>query len=425
MSSAEKASNSQSPLKTINELLKLSNIPIIISLGANDELFASKNGCTPYSVAELSDGERNVLLICSDVLTAKPNQLIIIDEPERHLHRSIISPLLSALFQKRKDCVFVISTHDIYLPIDHKESSVLLLRDCIWNGKSIQSWNADLISKLDEIPNKIKQDILGSKNNILFVEGENHSLDKQIYQLIYPNVTIIPQANCSQVEKAVTGIRETGTLHWINAFGLIDADDRTEEQIENLYKKGVASLESYSVEFLYYNLDIVKIIASKLSETFDKDENELFRNATSRIIEKIKPIKGYLCSLLCGKQIKNKLLSRLPNHKDIANKGVFEFKENLGDILKKEEKEFELLVANNDINGLISRYPLKKTAILNEIAKGLGLDNKDTYERMVRKLITDDSEIQIYYRDNLLSRLTNLISPKEKIFAKKTATDDV
>ena len=43
--------------------------------------------------AELSDGERNALLIGSDVLTTEPNSLIILDEPERHLHRSIISPL--------------------------------------------------------------------------------------------------------------------------------------------------------------------------------------------------------------------------------------------------------------------------------------------------------------------------------------------
>jgi predicted ATPase len=116
--------------------LAISNIPIEITLGKDEQLFASKNGSIPYSIAELSDGERNTLLLCADVLTVPSNYLIILDEPERHLHRSIISPLLTSLFQKRKDCIFVISTHDVSLPIDHDEASVLLLRGCQWNDSN-------------------------------------------------------------------------------------------------------------------------------------------------------------------------------------------------------------------------------------------------------------------------------------------------
>jgi AAA15 family ATPase/GTPase len=135
---AKQLSIKQAPLQAVNELLAISNIPVVISLGKDEQLFASKNGCVPYSITELSDGERNALLVCADILTTEPNQLIIIDEPERHLHRSIISPLLSSLFQKRKDCVFVIATHDVFLPIDHNEASILLLRSCNWVGKSIK-----------------------------------------------------------------------------------------------------------------------------------------------------------------------------------------------------------------------------------------------------------------------------------------------
>lgn len=210
-------SNKQAPIQEINELLAISNIPIEITLGKDEQLFASKNGSEPYSIAELSDGERNALLIGADVLTTEPNTLIILDEPERHLHRSIISPLLSSLFQKRKDCVFVISTHDVYLPLDHDEAIVLLLRNCQWSGKNILNWDADLISDSDEIPNEIKREILGSKREILFVEGGNGSLDRQIYQLIFPNISSLPQESCVQVEKAVDGIRKTENLHWINA----------------------------------------------------------------------------------------------------------------------------------------------------------------------------------------------------------------
>jgi ABC-type cobalamin/Fe3+-siderophores transport system ATPase subunit len=198
LSLAQSLANEQAPIKAINELLAVSNIPIIITLEKDEQLFASKNGSTPYSIAELSDGERNALLICADVLTAQPSTLIILDEPERHLHRSIISPLLSSLFQKRKDCAFVISTHDITLPIDHVSSSTLLIRGCDCTNKHQVIWDADFLAASNVIPDEIKKDILGSKRDLLFVEGKVESLDKQVYQLIYPTVSVIPLGSCTQ-----------------------------------------------------------------------------------------------------------------------------------------------------------------------------------------------------------------------------------
>ena len=314
---ARSFSSNQAPIQAINELLAISNIPIVITLGKDDKLFASKDHSALYSIAELSDGERNALLICADVLTTQPNQLIILDEPEKHLHRSIISPLLSSLFQKRKDCIFVISTHDVFLPIDHSESSVLLLRNCLWNGPNIVNWDADLISEADQIPNHIKRDILGAKRNILFVEGENESLDRQIYQLIFPDLTIIPQGSCSQVEKAVEGISGTENLHWINTYGLIDADDRTPEQIQNLLNKNIITLNCYSVEALYYNLEIVRRIAKRYAEIIEIEESQLYERAISGIIKNIQPHKGRLCSRVCEKYIRNAILTALPKHKEI------------------------------------------------------------------------------------------------------------
>ncbi|MDZ4712930.1 MAG: AAA family ATPase [bacterium] len=407
MSSAKQLSNAQAPLQAINELLAISNIPVIITLGKDEQLFASKNGSEPYSIAELSDGERNALLICSDVLTTDPNQLIILDEPERHLHRSIISPLLSSLFQKRKDCVFVISTHDVFLPIDHSEASVLLLRSCQWNAKSIKDWDADLILEADEIPNSIKREILGSKRNILFVEGDYESLDRQIYSLIYPNITVMPQGSCTQVEKAVEGIKGTEKLHWINSYGLIDADDRTEEQIQNLLGEGIAAVNCYSVEGLYYNLEIVKRITKRLSEVLGQNESVLFEKATSEIINDLNPHKVRLCSRLCEKQVRNGVMTELPRHKDIQEKGSFELKINLKEIQEKEEAHFDKLVADKDLDGLISRYPVRETPVLTKIATGLGM-TRDKYESAVRKLIIDDNETKEYFK-TLLKPLTTLI----------------
>ena len=127
------------PIAIVNELLRQSNIPITINIRANERVMASKNNGPEYSAAELSDGERNALMIAGNVLTALPGTLLIIDEPERHLHRSIISPLLCQLFERRSDCGFVISTHDYGLPLENSHAQTLLLRSCSFDGQNVKT----------------------------------------------------------------------------------------------------------------------------------------------------------------------------------------------------------------------------------------------------------------------------------------------
>ena len=407
ISYAKQLSHVQAPLQAINELLAISNIPIVITLGKDEQLFASKNGSEPYSIAELSDGERNALLIGADVLTTEPNSLIILDEPERHLHRSIISPLLTTLFRKRNDCAFVISTHDVNLPIDNPNSSVLLIRNCQWNNKNIKNWDADLISAEIPIPESIKKDILGSKRELLFVEGISSSLDRQIYQLIYPSVSVIPQGNCGQVERAVGGIRGTENIHWINAYGLVDTDDRTNEQIQELLNKGVVATPFYSVEALYYHLFIIEKVATKISELTGENPTTLFQTATTTIIQDITQHKERLCARLCERRLRNEIMSSLPKHRNIQNKEEFNITFNLGSILQTEEDLFDRFVRENKIIELLTRYPIRETQVLNNIVKGLGL-TREQYESSVRKLIVDDVDIRTFYQ-TLLQSLTELI----------------
>lgn len=258
---AEKLSKKDAPLKTINELLRLSNIAVNISVKAGDEIIASRAGSSAYSIAQLSDGERNALLIASEVLTAPAGTLMLIDEPERHLHRSIISPLLTNLFRHRSDCAFVVSTHDIELCTDNPDTKVLLLRGCSYTGSAIVSWDADYLSAQKELDDTIRKNIIGGRRKILFVEGEDQSLDRPLYSIIFPNVTVIPTASCRDVEHTVTGIRTSDNLHWLNAWGIVDNDHRTMADIEKLKAIGIYALDYFSVESIYFHPEIQKKVA--------------------------------------------------------------------------------------------------------------------------------------------------------------------
>ena len=60
----------ESPIAAVNQLFEESNISIKLSIRENEQVMASKDGGPEYPAAQLSDGERNVLLISANVLTA-------------------------------------------------------------------------------------------------------------------------------------------------------------------------------------------------------------------------------------------------------------------------------------------------------------------------------------------------------------------
>lgn len=173
---AKVLSKKDAPIRIINELLQLSNLPIEISVQQNDQIVASKSGGNPYSIAQLSDGERNALLVGAAVLTVKPGTLVLLDEPERHLHRSIISPLLTLLFEKRRDCAFIVSTHEVMLPLDNPAARTLLLRECIHTGSNVSAWDTDLVPAEAEIDEDAKRDILGGRRKLLLSKELNTAL---------------------------------------------------------------------------------------------------------------------------------------------------------------------------------------------------------------------------------------------------------
>lgn len=63
MDKLKEAARVEEPITVINGLLRQSNIPIEITIRANERVMASKDGGPAYSAAELSDGERNALMI--------------------------------------------------------------------------------------------------------------------------------------------------------------------------------------------------------------------------------------------------------------------------------------------------------------------------------------------------------------------------
>ncbi|WP_252273946.1 AAA family ATPase [Pseudomonas subflava] len=377
---------------TLNRLLRLANLDIVVSIEANDEIMATRGGSKPYSIAKLSDGERNAILIAANVLTVPTGTLLLIDEPERHLHRSIVSPLLSLLLKERPDCAFIVSTHEPLLPVDNPESQVLLTRACIYQGDGVESYDVDLLEGNTGIDDDLKQTILGERRKVVFVEGAERSLDKPLYSLLFPNASIVAKASCREVENAVVGIKGAAELHWVKPFGLVDNDTSEPERIADLQSKGLFVLNVYSVESIYYHPEVQKLAGERLVSVVGGDLTEKLVKANSDAIRAIADSAGHLSARIAEKSARTEVFSLLPKKGEVVAGGKRTVEVDFGKCLEDESKRIEALIIASDFVGVLQRYPIRESSALDAIAKALNFTNRTQYEAAVRNLLARDSE---------------------------------
>lgn len=376
----------------MNRMLRLANLEIAVSVEANDEILATRKGSKPYSIAKLSDGERNAILIAANVLTVPSGTLLLIDEPERHLHRSIVSPLLSLLLKERTDCAFVVSTHEPLLPVDNPKSKVLLTRGCIYEGDSVISYDLDLLESTDAIDDDLKRTILGERRKIVFVEGVEHSLDKPLYSLLFPNASIVAKANCREVESAVVGIKGAAQLHWVKPFGLVDNDSSELERIVDLQGKGVIALNVYSVESIYYHPDVQQLAGEKLAAVVGGNPDEKLKKAKENALKAISQNAAHLSNRIAEKAARAQVFSLLPKKGEIGPGGKRTAELDFQKLGEEEAGRLESLINASDFVGILRRYPVRESQALDAIAKSLNFADRTQYETAVRKLLADDMD---------------------------------
>ena len=384
----------------INNLLELAGLAIAIENSKGLQLLARHLiSQQTYSIAQMSDGERNAVILAANVLTVDSGILLIIDEPERHLHRSIIEPFLTALFAQRPDCPFLVATHDINLPLANPEASVLMVRSCQWSGPqadaTANAWDAKLIDSDANLPEDIKRAILGSRNRILFVEGEQESLDVSLYRALFPNASVIPVGGYNDVVKTVEGLRNTEDHHDVKAFGLIDGDNRDPEDHPKLVERGVYPLNSYSVETLYYCMAALNAVALRQAESLSRNADEMADIAKNAALEALRQdgIAERMASRRSELKVRQAAQSQMPDWKSIQNQETFTMTLNIGEWFTEELSRFRELLAANDLENIIARYPVRESNVLEKITAALELKNTKAYQDTLLARVRADSDL--------------------------------
>ena len=384
----EKITNSKTKLDILQEvwerLLPLKRLHITA-----DDIRVSSTGIksADYSAAEMSDGERAVFYILGQVLSANEGSILIFDEPELHIHKSIISNLWDEIEKLRPDCSFLMITHDIEFAATRVAKKYV-----IRNYYSDPAWDISEIpdSELDEQTITL---ILGSRKPILFVEGDKTSLDMEIYRLCYPEWTVIPKGSCKDVIQAVSSLRklnEDMPILNIKCAGIVDRDTRDSAQIQELEEQDIKVLRYSEIENIF-SLSSVAYEILKIEGFTDYELNNKKEQFEAELLDHIKnELSGDKLEVFVAKRLHRRIDAYLKKIDFADTKNGNEIKDKLSSelsVLTESEinkwisemrDEIQECIKNEDIDRLLCIYENK--GLLAKTASILASTSKSNFE---------------------------------------------
>lgn len=351
-----------------------------------------------YSGKLMSDGERVILYFIAVVLCLPKNMTIVIDEPELHIHESILESLWEILERERRDCFFIYITHSISFASHHKDSDYLWVKS--YNNKS---WDYEWING-DTFPEELTLNLLGSRKPILFVEGEPHSYDTKLYSQIYSNYYVVACGSCETVKSKTRAMNSSKDLHHLDCWGLIDRDFKDEKEIEQLKRDGIYTIGVAEVENLFIVEEVLECVNQSMSNTnknsIDAVKKELLdryrRLRNSQINKALASELKYQLSIIDLNEVAN--IDFIGLILDNFSPSVInEIKEHISSKYNENVNYTEMLRIYNDKN-LISSvghyFGLNNKSYQDFVLRKLGdLDQRESYINAVKKYLPTEINI--------------------------------
>lgn len=253
----------------------------------------------PFS--SLSSGEQEVVKVVFDVIRNDiRHSVIIVDEPELHLHPTLTFKLVETLKQIGDHTnQFIFLTHSADLISTYYSSGDVYFIDTSPSGGN----QAHKLSELDHTHSTITQ-LIGNNlglfavgKKLIFIEGERSSIDRLTYHSIakecLPDAKIIPVGSVTNILtlNSLEGqIRQS--IFGIDIFMIRDRDGLSASQINEIEKNGRIKclkkrhIENYfldpeillaTAELLYLIDDGAPLTATKIDEETKKIAEETLK----------------------------------------------------------------------------------------------------------------------------------------------------
>ena len=406
------------PITVIDDLIEIWNVvfPHRNIQISDSKVIASFQNNTPinegttitYHGNEMSDGERVVLYLILSFLTTPPNSLIIIDEPELHIHKAILEVLWDKLEALREDCVVMYITHDLGFALSRNAQKKIWMKK--YDG--MNKWEYEFIEEESQeiLPKELLFQILGPSQKVIFLEGTKESLDYKLYKEIYGDkYQVIPCGGCSQVINYVKAARTIPLLNSYEIYGIIDRDFRTENEILSLEKDNIYVLKVAEVENLFIVPPLIEFMEKKTGCVAGKAQV-----AIKEIVQKYQEQKDNQVSEALEKEILHRVkefgkIAKNDTDEGISNKISEKF---TADIIKtlREEKE-AIFNTQDDPEAILKVFNWKPLKGIINNTLGFG-KNENSYSSRVLNYLSHDDESQKEII-NILKNYCPLI-PEEK-----------
>jgi ABC-type dipeptide/oligopeptide/nickel transport system ATPase component len=215
-----------------------------------------------YHLRQMSDGERTVLYMAARLMTAD-HPIILVDEPELHMHSRLAVQFWDEAEKLRDDCRFVYVTHDLNFALSRRDATVVVARP----GEKAEA------ILVDELPSSIAADVLGAatlpfySRRIFLYEGEaGRGFASGFFSAWFDDdaTFAVPCGDRDSVCAAVSGLHKVGVTA-AEIVGLIDRDFYPESVLSNT-TAGVRVLPLHEIESVLCCRAAVSCIAEHLGK---------------------------------------------------------------------------------------------------------------------------------------------------------------
>lgn len=356
----------------------------------------TKNSGQPYEARFMSDGERDVLYYLAVCLCLPQNIFVVLDEPENHIHNSIINKLFSLLEKARPDLTFIYATHNLEFAAEHTNAKKLWFKD--YDGTN---WDYHILGEEENLPESLLLEVLGSKEKILLVEGEKNSLDTKLYQAYYSDYKVIGCGGCQQVVNRVRAFNtHTLNMHY-DVKGIVDRDYRTDAEIAELQKDNIFVCQVAEVENLFIVPEVISHMAKVLATANKVDECiDLIKAQFEHDLpfQKVSAINSEVKFQIGKFDFEKRDLETYKKEIKDLNTSI-----KLEDIITAIEGKFNTIYQNGDYREILKIYNQKN--VLHVMIKTLGYSTDRVYQNKIISLVQDKNSELLQALSNYLPQL--------------------
>lgn len=348
-----------------------------------------------YNASEMSDGERIIFYLIGEVICTQENSIVIIDEPENHLHKSIIKRLWDRIEQLRPDCTFIYLTHDIDFAVSREKSQKIWMKEYLGS----EEWDYELLDENIPLPEQLYLEVLGSRKPILFIEGDTDSIDYKLYSEIFKEYTVKPLDSCQKVFESTSSFNSLKDFHHIESFGIIDRDRRTDEQIASISRENIWVSKVAEVENFLLLENVIKIVAKNMrcenidelvlrvkNNVLNSFKNKLEEELTQRVIHIVKD------------NFEKKLNPRVKTFDNFYTEiQDYWSSQDFNKIYQDLKTEYQNIIDNKNYNKILEIFNNKGLIYESKVIEECGLSTKNNaYLKFVISILkenNDDSQI--------------------------------